>query len=286
MIARKLTGVPPGTPFPKGAVDTQMHMYLPGYPALPGGPGLPQAPLPDAAAYRQVMGWMGIDRVVITQGNAHQKDNSNLIACLDEMGDCAFGVAVITPDTPDAEIDRLAGKHVVGARIMDLPGGAVGLEHLEAIDARAHAAGWMMAVQFNGSDLLAHLPRLMALKSRWVFDHHGKFFAGATPDSPEIDAVLRLIDRGNCWFKFAGVYESSQQSWPYADIEGLSRRIAVHAPERIVWGTNWPHNGVAKSEDYPDEVALAELVLDWLPQGVREKVLVTNPEELYAMNSI
>ncbi|WP_209021343.1 amidohydrolase family protein [Paracoccus ravus] len=283
MIARKLTGAPPRVPFPIGAVDTQMHMYLPGYPALPGGPGLPRDPLPDAEAYRQVMAWMGIDRVIITQGNAHQRDNGNLIACLDEMGDCARGVAVIDETASDAEIERLAAKGVVGARIMDLPGGAMGLTHLEAVDARAHAAGWMIAVQFDGSDILTHLPRLMALKSRWVLDHHGKFFRGAEANSPEIDAVLALIDKGNCWFKFAGVYESSQQTSPYADIEGLSRRIAAHAPERIVWGTNWPHNGVARSEDYPDEVDLAELVLDWLPEGARDRVLVTNPEELYRL---
>jgi len=281
MITRKLTGTPPKQPFPKGTVDTQMHMYLPGYPALPGGPGLPQEPLPDAGAYRQVMGWMGIDRVIITQGNAHQRDNGNLIACLDEMGDCSFGVAVIDETTSDAEMAAQAAKRVVGARIMDLPGGAMNLAHLEAVDDRAHAAGWMMAVQFDGSDILTHLPRLMALKSRWVLDHHGKFFRGATADAAEIDAVLKLIDRGNCWFKFAGVYESSRQGWPYADIEGLSRRIAAHAPERIVWGTNWPHNGVSRAEDYPDEVELAELVLGWLPEGARERVLVTNPEELY-----
>ncbi|MDT1063625.1 amidohydrolase family protein [Paracoccus sp. CPCC 101403] len=281
MIARKLTGLPSTAPFPKGAVDTQMHMYLPGYPALPGGPGLPQDPLPDAAAYRQVMDWMGVDRVIITQGNAHQKDNGNLLACLDEMRDCAWGVAVIDGKTDDRQMAELSARRVVGARIMDLPGGALNLDHLEEVDARAHAAGWMMAVQFNGSDILTHLPRLMALKSRWVLDHHGKFFRGAAPDAPQVDAVLQLIDKGNCWFKFAGVYESSQQGWPFADIEGLSRRIAAHAPERIVWGTNWPHNGIARTEDYPDEIELAELVLDWLPEGARDRVLVSNPEELY-----
>ncbi|MFG6081353.1 amidohydrolase family protein [Paracoccus litorisediminis] len=286
MILRKLTGDAPAVPFPKGAVDSQMHMYLPGYPALPGGPGLPRDPLPDADAYRQLMGWMGIDRVIITQGNAHQRDNGNLVACLAEMGDCARGVAVIDEATSDAEIARLSDAGVVGARIMDLPGGALNLNHLEAVDARAHAAGWMVAVQFDGSDILTHLPRLMALKSRWVFDHHGKFFRGAVPDSPEIDAVLQLIDRGNCWFKFAGVYESSKESWPYRDIEGLSRRIAAHAPERIVWGTNWPHNGITRTEDYPNEVELAQLVLDWLPEGARDAVLVGNPQELYGLKPV
>lgn len=283
-MIRKLTGTPPLVPFPRGAVDTQMHMYLPGFPALPGGPGLPRDPLPDADAYRSVMAWMGLDRVIITQGNAHQRDNANLLACLDAMGDCAWGVAVVTPDTTPAQITALADRRVVGARIMDLPGGAIGLEHLEAIDTIAHDAGWMMAVQFDGSDLLTHLPRLQRLRSRWVLDHHGKFFRGA--DAAQIDALLRLIDGGNVWFKFAGVYESSRQAWPYDDVAAFSRRVAAHAPERIVWGTNWPHNGVQDAADYPDEVALAELSLGWLPAGARDRVLVQNPIALYRLPKV
>lgn len=283
-MIRKLTGAPPANPFPRGAVDTQMHMYLPGFPALPGGPGLPQGDLPDAAAYRQVMDWMGIDRVIITQGNAHQRDNGNLLACLAEMGDCAWGVAVITPQTTAAEVSALADRRIRGARIMDLPGGAVGLEHLEAVDALAHEADWMLAIQFDGSDLLQHLPRLQRLRSRWVFDHHGKFFSGA--GEAEIGALLQLIDRGNLWFKFAGVYESSREPWPYADVAALSRRIAAHAPERIVWGTNWPHNGVKSAADYPDEVELAELSLGWLPENARRRVLVENPIELYRLPEV
>lgn len=284
MLVRTLSGAPPRPALPPGTIDSQMHLYLPDYPALPGGPGLPPGDLPGPAAYRAVMDWLGIARVVITQGNAHQKDNANLLACLAEMGTVARGVAVIDGTTGDTEMARLAAAGVVGARIMDLPGGAVGLGELEAVDARAAAAGWMLAIQFDGSDLLEHLPRLERLKARWVFDHHGKFFRGVAADGPEVDAVLRLIDRGRCWFKFAGAYESSRAGWPFADVAGPSRRIAAHAPERIVWGTNWPHNAARTSADYPDDARLADLVLGWLPEGARTRVLVTNPEELYGFS--
>ncbi|MGE6785531.1 amidohydrolase family protein [Ensifer adhaerens] len=284
MIERTLTGRPPEPRLPKGAVDAQMHMYRPGYPALPGGPPLPAEPLPDAAAYRQVMDWLGIDRVIITQGNAHQKDNANLVACLAEMGDVARGVAVIDEATSDADMRTLGEAGVVGARLMDLPGGAVGLDALEAVDARTQAAGWMIAVQFDGNRLLDHLPRLERIRSRWVLDHHGKFFAGVDPEGPEIAALLKLIDRGNVWFKFAGVYESSRDGWPYADVAAFSRRIAEHAPERIVWGSNWPHNMIRKTEDYPNDARLAELVLSWLPtERARHQALVENPEQLFKL---
>lgn len=287
MIERSYTGPRPRTVLPRGAIDTQMHMYLPGFPALPGGPGLPPDPLPTPDDYRRTMAWLGIDRVVVTQGNAHQFDNSCLLACIAAMGDVARGVAVITGDTPDAEMQRLSDAGIVGARIMDLPGGAVGLAGLAQVDARAHAFGWMLAVQFDGTHILEHMPQLQALKSRFVFDHHGKFFSGVAPDSPQVDALKRLIDSGNCWFKFAGCYESSRSGGPdYEDIAAIARLIAAYAPERIIWGTNWPHNAATVTADYPDDAALTDTVLSWFPseQG-RHLALVENPQALFGFPS-
>lgn len=285
MLVRTLSGNAPETKLPRGAVDTQMHMYLPGYPSLPGGPGLPIGALPDADQYRQLMQWLGIDRVIITQGNAHQRDNSNLTACLGAMGDAARGIAVIDRTTTDDEIAALSQAGIVGARIMDLPGGAVGLAELEAVDAKAAAHGWMVAVQFDGSNILDHEERLKNLKSRWVFDHHGKFFAGVTPESEQVNAVKRLIDGGRCWFKFAGVYESSKVGGPdYSDVAAVARSLAAYAPERIVWGTNWPHNLARVQEEYPDDAALTDTVLGWLADGRALRLaLVNNPEELFGL---
>ncbi|SMQ85769.1 D-galactarolactone isomerase [Devosia lucknowensis] len=286
MIERTYTGRKPAIALPRGTIDTQMHMYLPGYPALPGGPGLPLDPLPTPDDYRQVMDWLGIDGVIVTQGNAHQRDNSCLLACLAEMGDAARGVAVITGDTPDVEMTRLSEAGVVGARIMDLPGGAVGLAELEAVDARAAAFGWMMAVQFDGSHIHDQEQRLAGLKSRWILDHHGKFFSGATPDGPQVDTVKRLIDGGQCWFKFAGCYESSRVGGPdFSDIAAIARVIADYAPERIVWGTNWPHNGARTTADYPGDAALTDTVLSWFSsEANRHLALVDNPEALFGFS--
>ncbi|SDA96526.1 amidohydrolase family protein [Sinorhizobium sp. NFACC03] len=284
MIERTLSGRPPEPRLPKGTVDAQMHMYLPGFPSLPGGPPLPPEPLPDVTAYRGLMDWLGIDRVIITQGNAHQRDNANTLASVAAMGAAARAVVVMDETTSDADMRALSASGAVGARIMDLPGGAVGLDALEAVDARAHAADWMIAVQFDGNRILDHLPRLERIRSRWVLDHHGKFFAGVDPDGPEIAALLKLIDRGNVWFKFAGVYESSRAGWPYADVAAFSRRIADHAPERIIWGSNWPHNMIRKTEDYPDDARLAELVLGWLANDrAKHLALVENPEHLFKL---
>lgn len=281
MIDRKLTGAPPATHMPIGATDTQMHMYLPGFAYRADGVGAPQDPLPDPAMYRRAMDWLGIDRVVITQGNAHGLDNGNLLACLRAMGACARGVAVIDADTTEAEILALSEGGVTGARIMDLPGGAVGLDQLEAVDAKAFDADWMMAVQFDGSALSELEPRLAALKSRWVLDHHAKIFEGAT--AAHVDVIKRLIDGGNVWFKFAGCYESSKTGGPaYEDIAQVAREIAAHAPERIIWGTNWPHNMARKTEDYLDDGHLLDLAMSWLPDdAARHRTLVETPQSLF-----
>jgi D-galactarolactone isomerase len=282
MIERTFSGNPPATRLPKGATDTQMHMYLPGYPAMAGGPPVPEG-TPGPEDYRRVMQWLGLDRVVITQGNSHQKNNDNLLACVAAMGDCARGVAVIGRETTDQEIARLHAGGIRGARIMDLPGGAYGLEELPAVDALAAAAGWCVAVQFDGSTLVERMPLLQSLQSRFIFDHHGKFFGEDMPGPAEIAALKRLIDRGNCWFKFAGAYESSRVGWPeFGDVAAVAREIAAYAPERVIWGTNWPHNLVKRTEDYPDDAALTDLVLSWLASPADlQKVLVDNPAELF-----
>ncbi len=282
MIERRLTGEQPLMTLPKGAIDTQTHMYLPGYAAAKGFPGLPEG-LPGPGEYASVMDWLGIERVVVTQGNAHGFDNANLLACLAALGGIARGVAVITAQTTHSELGHLHDAGVRGARIMDLPGGAVGLDGLEAVDEKAAAMGWMMAVQFDGGRILDQVDRLSKLKSRFVIDHHGKFFSGTTPQSKEVAALKGLIDGGRCWYKFAGVYESSLTGGPdYADVAATSRSIAAHAPERIVWGTNWPHNLAKVTAHYPDDRALTDTVLGWLDgDGARHKALVDNPQELF-----
>lgn len=281
MIDRKLSGTPPRFPMPQGTIDTQMHMYLPDFPARDGGPGLPPLPLPTPQMYRQAMDWLGIDRVVVTQANAYQHDNDCLLACLDDMGDVARGVAVISPDTTDTEIEALSAAGVIGARIMDLPGGAVGLDQIGGVEPLANAVGWMMAVQFDGSALPDLEPQLSQLRPDWVIDHHAKIFDGAT--QAHVDVIKRLIDRGNVWFKFAGCYESSRDGGPdFPDIAWFARQIAEHAPERIVWGTNWPHNGATVTEDYPNDAALIDLALSWMPDDrARQLALVDNPAKLY-----
>ncbi len=126
------------------------------------------------------------------------------------------------------------------------------------------------------------MPLLTALRSRFIFDHHGKFFAGVEIESAEIAALKTLLDRGNCWFKFSGCYESSRSGPPdYEDIAVIARHMAAYAPERIIWGSNWPHNMITETEDYIDDAAMLDLVLGWIPAAEHKRALVDNPAELF-----
>ncbi|SLN10131.1 2-pyrone-4,6-dicarbaxylate hydrolase [Roseivivax jejudonensis] len=280
-IVRKITGASPRTRLPDGVVDTQTHMYLPGYPAIEGGPPNPPGDLPTPDQYRQVMAWLGIDRVVVTQGNAQQKDHGNLLAALAEMGEAARGIGCIDGETSEAELDRLAAAGVVGARIMDLPGGAVPLSQLDAVAERARARGWLMTVQFDGSRIEEEEGRLARLKQPWILDHHAKIFDGPTEGRKA--AIKRLLDTGFCYFKFAACYESSTAGPPdYDDVAEVARDMAAHAPERIVWGTNWPHNMAKTTDAYPDDAVLLDTVAAWFPsERAFRTALVDTPDRLF-----
>ena len=96
-----------------------------------------------------------------------------------------------------------------------------------------------------------------------------------------VDAVLRLLDRDNAWFKIAGVYETSRTGAPgYGDFGAIARSVIAHAPERIVWGSNWPHVGVPRHA-YPEDAALLDVLLDWALPETRQRILVDNPAKLY-----
>ncbi len=281
MIQRKLTGEPSSFPKMPKLTDCQNHIYAPGYPHVAPGPEVPQG-CPDIHDYLIMADWLGIERTVVTVGNAHQTDNRCLLEVLKELPIPAVGVAAFHPSIDLSELKALRDSGVVGARIMDLPGGAVSFSALDAIDRLAHQMDMMMAVQFDGNTLADKFESLKRIRSKYVIDHHGKFFKAIRPDGHEVSMLKALIDQGNCWFKFAGCYESSNAGGPgYEDVAEIAKVIAAYAPERIVWGTNWPHNGCTTTESYPNDIALMDLALSWVAPEYHERLLVKNAEELY-----
>lgn len=277
---RPLTGSTPQLRAPAGATDCHVHVFLPGFEAQEGGPSI--AELATVENYRALQQWLGLERVVITQPNAYQANNDALIEALGQFGpQVARAIAVVTPDTPKHELERLHEKGVRGARIMQLPGGAVGIDQMLAVDDAIQNMGWHLMVQFNGRDLPDYLERLQKIKGRYIIDHIGKFIEPVAADDPRVDDILRLIDQGNAWFKICGAYETSLTGSPdYSDVAPIAKRVIQHAPERVIWGSNWPHVGVSRAQ-YPSDAEQLDILLDWADTQTQKKILVDNPAHLY-----
>lgn len=277
---RPLEGPAPRLEAPPGATDCHIHFFMDGFTSQPGGPQI--AELATPADYALVQKRLGLERVVITQPNAYQFDNGATLAALDAIGiERARAVIAVSPDLPVGDIKALHARGVRGARIMDLPGGATPIAAMKPVERLAREAGWSLIVQFSGHDIDLHYDALRSIETNYVIDHVGRFMPATRAHDKRVDAVLRLLDRGNAWFKIAGFYEFSRSGGPgFADIAPVARRVIAHAPERIVWGSNWPHVGVART-DYPDDAMLLDILLDWAAPDELEKILVDNPAELY-----
>ena len=263
-----------------GATDCHMHFYLPGFVSQPGGPLIAEwATVED---YAVVQRRLGLDRVVIVQSNAYQFDNSATLAALEQIGkERARAVIVVSADTTAQDLAALDRQGVRGARIMNLPGGAVKIADMKPVERRVRDLGWHLLVQFNGQEIDRHVDALRAIEMPYVIDHIGKFIPPVPPDDWRIDEILRLVDRGNAWIKICGAYETSLTGRPgYADVAAYAKRIIAHAPERIIWGSNWPHVGVPRAS-YPDDAELLDFLLDWAAPDACKKILVDNPAALY-----
>ncbi len=283
-MTRRLNGQAPNIALPKGSIDTHIHVYDAQHPNLPGGPAIPvdAANLQD---YQQVMAWLGIEKVVITQPNAYQTDNQVLLNAVQSMGEKARGIVVVTPDTSEAELEKWHQMGARGARIMQLTQGAVRLKDLLSVNDKIASFGWSCIVQFNGREILEHASILDKIKGNFSLDHHGKFLPPVKTNSAEFKQVLKLLDKGNCYYKIAACYESSATGGPnYEDVADMTKAAIKHAPERIIWGSNWPHVS-GTPEQAPSDARLLDLIQSWIPdEDTRQAIFVDNPERLYWHN--
>ncbi|MBP6817949.1 MAG: amidohydrolase family protein [Ferrovibrio sp.] len=277
---RVFTGPKPKLVMPKGACDSHIHFYSDSYTALPN---TPTPPAVSVAEYRQVMDWLGIERVIVVQANAYGDDNRLAMDCTAELGlERARAVVVVKPGVNDAELERLTKGGARGLRTMNLYGGMLRLDVAEQMANRIAPFGWSILLQLNGRELPEHEAMIRRLPCKVIIDHVGKFIDPVPVDHPSFQCLLRLVDTGNVWVKLAGVYETSKAGKPrYEDVGALASALVRHAPERMIWASNFPH-AQADKFGYPDEAKLLDLMLEWAPnEADRRRIFVDNPAELY-----
>ena len=264
---------------PKGACDTHMHFYGKEGTQAPGTflPGY--FPVEE---YQKMQKRVGLERVIVVQPNAYADDNTVTLDSIRKLGKGAKGVAVVKPGVKDAELERLTKGGMCGLRIMTLHGGTLGFDVMDELMARVHPFGWHANIQLDGRELPKYEAQIKRLPGKFVIDHTGKFLEPVSPDSKEFRSLLNLLDTGRCWVKLSAPYETSRTGAPkYEDVSKLARALVKHAPQRMMWASNWPHPSARKPAP-PDDADLLDLLLDWAPDdATRKRIFADNPAELY-----
>ena len=264
---------------PQGACDTHMHFYDE---KVAGAPGTPLPGHFPVEAYRELQKQLGLERVIVVQPNGYRTDNTVTLDSIRKIGSNAKGVAVVKPDVPDAELERLTRAGVCAVRIMTLHGGTLGFDVMDEVMARVHPFGWHANIQLDGRNLPTYEAQIKRLPGKFVIDHNGKFLEPVGTDHEAFKSLLRLLDTGRCWVKLSAPYETSKTGAPkYEDVGRLAKALVKHAPQRMLWASNWPHP-LSRKPSPPDDAALLELLADWAPDELtRRKILADNPAELY-----
>lgn len=272
---------------PPGATDSHVHVYGPDelYPVSPRRMfDVPEAlPATLADAYDV----MGIDRVVFVQPSGYGFDNSCQLDAMAKIGRQARAVVVVAGDVPDVELERLDEAGARGVRYAIGHTSAASLDDMPRMSARVAELGWH--VQFHifteGGDtpLLEYEDMLANSTAPIVLDHLGSLEPGLSLDDPGFAVMQRLVDRGKCWIKLSGAYRVSAEP-PYPDMVPYVERLTQIRPDRLVWGSDWPH--VFFKGKMPNTTDLLDQLLDWLPdEALRNRVLVDNPAELYGFGA-
>lgn len=271
----------PARPLPALACDAHMHIFAPQFaPSAHWRRTPPDAPV---SAYRQLQQRLGTARTVVVTPSTYGTDNACTLDALRQLGASARGVAVVAQDVGDAELHQLAAQRVCGLRVNFVSPQSWGETTPQMLDTLARkiaGAGWHIQLFAHPAQIVALAPLLQSLPVPLVIDHMG-LIDPAQPDSAAQALMLRLLDAGNTWVKLSGAYMRSAVHGPgYADTLPWGRALVQAAPDRLVWGSDWPH-----TTETPGTVNDADLV-DLLqrccgPDAVMDRILVDNPARLY-----
>ena len=271
----------PARPLPPLACDSHMHIFDPRFAPSPHWKRTP----PDApvAAYRRLQQRLGTQRTVVVTPSTYGTDNACTLDALDQLGDGARGVAVVAQDVGDAELDRLAARRVRGLRVNFVTPQSWGETTPQMLATLARKAArlplWHIQVFMHPEQIVALESVLAALPVPLVIDHLGRIDPDGGPSADGYGALRRLLDGGNTWVKLSGAYMRSTAP-AYADTLVLAQALVRAAPERLVWGSDWPHTTAAPGT--VNDADLVDLLRAWAgSDAAMDRILVDNPARLY-----
>jgi predicted TIM-barrel fold metal-dependent hydrolase len=268
----------PALKAPDDATDCHMHIYDHRFPVAPNAVLRPADAL--VFDYRLLQKRLGTSRNVVVTPSTYGTDNSCTLDALSQIGASARGVAVVDTSVTDGELKRLADAGIRGIRFNLVQAGATTLDMLEPLSKRVNELGWHVQIHMLGDQIVKAEDVFFRLPSQIVFDHLGRIPQPAGTDHPAFAVVRKLIDKGRTWVKLSGAYQDTKVGPPsYADTSKVAQAYAKAAPERMIWGSDWPH---PTEKTKPDDAVLFDLLGDWVPDAAtRQRVLVDNPAALY-----
>jgi predicted TIM-barrel fold metal-dependent hydrolase len=275
---------PPRTPAPPLATDCHHHVYDARFPADPRTQLRPPDASPDD--YRALARRLGTQRSVLVTPSTYGTDNRLHLQAMRELGsERARMVAVVDTGVTDAQLREMHEAGVRGIRFNLVQAGVTTVDMLEPLSARVQALGWHTQVHMLGDQIAEHEALFLRLPAPIVFDHLGRIPMDKGVEHAGYKAVRRLLDRGKAWVKLSGAYMDTKvgPAGRWSDTVPVAQGYATAAPERCVWGSDWPH--VTEPAEKPDDAALFDLLTEWVPdEAARKRVLVDNPAALYGFS--
>ncbi len=262
--------------------DSQVHYFTqsPRFPQIPN----PSYPAPDATLddVLKMHRTLGIDRGVLVHPIPYGTDNSLLFEVLKQAGPSYRGIAVINDSVSDKELQRMHDAGVRGVRFSFLrvlnirPRAELFQRTLE----RIAPMGWCVKVHFGGEEVFELEPTLRSAKIPLVIDHIGGTNIGLGLDQPAFQLLLKLMREPNIWMMLSNGDRNSATGHPWNDTIPFAEALMAVAPDRLVWGTDWPH--VRYFQKMPNDADLLELAYRYMPDpAMRQRILVDNPARLF-----
>jgi D-galactarolactone isomerase len=275
------------TPLPAGACDCHIHVYDGQIPAAAGASLQP----PDASMsdYRPVQRRMGTQRVVLVTPSTYGADNRPMLAGLSQLGPQGRGVAVITGQERMDELEALHEQGVRGVRINLSLGVLHQASDIEKLAQRIASLGWHLQLLMPLDQLAKLADRLRALPVQLVFDHFGRVTPKLCGQHTAHALLLELLRAGRAWIKLSGAYLVSPiHCSDDPQLLPLARSFIDAAPDRVIWGSDWPHaTASAGHHPMPDDAAQIDALARWAGDAQQlQQILVDNPQKLYGFDPL
>jgi len=292
LVSRASWAAGPLADMPAGAIDVHNHIVGPmaKYPMAANRTYTP--PEASVAQLKALRTELGVARNVIVQPSFYGFDNSQLVDALTELGSSARGIAVVPQNVSDAELQRLASKGVTGVRLNLATAGVrdpkVAIDAINSFAPRFVPMGWHIQIN-TGLPVVAAIAKTVAdLKVPVVFDHMGNLEAEKGVNQPGFGALVDLVKSRNVYVKLSAPYNLSKRA-DWADVVPFAKALIAAGPDRMLWGTNWPHPGggrgdISKISPYQvvDNPKLLIAFAAWCPDAAKRKmILVDTPQRVY-----